>query len=252
MDHGILRETRRMDKKGQGGLEALFPFGGIPANPRASTLHRVGAPRTPHQNSPGALRGPAFSCQRASPVEIGSSKECSLHAAARPSILSITRKASLYGSVQEFLRRLDKCGERRRRTEESGGSLELRTWTRSAPAKMKCQEGEKLLRGWTPTPRQYADAVGVSVSTVYRLLREERLSYYRPTKRRIVLCHLFHKNRNRLLTRRAQEKPRESLERPREATAVLLAMQSFRVSRSRTTKTISQRSIWQNTAHDKT
>lgn len=118
--------------------------------------------------------------------------------------------------VQEFLRRLDKCGERRRRTEESGGSLERRTRTRSAPAKMKCQEGEKLLRGWTPTPRQYADAVGVSVSTVYRLLREERLSYYRPTKRRIVLCHLLHKNRNRLLTRRAQEKLRESLERPRE------------------------------------
>ena len=66
--------------------------------------------------------------------------------------------------VQDFLRRLNRCGELQDLIDESSDSPRQRTWTRSAPAKTKCQEGEKLLHGWTPTPRQYAEAVGVSVS----------------------------------------------------------------------------------------
>ena len=115
--------------------------------------------------------------------------------------------------VQEFLRRSGQCGEMQNRIDKLRDRPRRRTETRQAPARVRCQEGEKLLRSWTPTPRQYAEAVGVSVSTVYRMLHDGRLHSFRPTKKRIALCHFFHKNRNKVLTRKTREKCRGGLQK---------------------------------------
>ena len=105
-------------------------------------------------------------------------------------------------SIRDFLCNLAACGEMRDQRDECGWSDRRRVKTRTAPAVAKCREGMKTLKSWEPTPRQYADAVGVSVSTVYRMLNDQRLNSYRPTKKRIRICGFSIKRRKSLLTRK--------------------------------------------------
>lgn len=108
-------------------------------------------------------------------------------------------------AVREFLRRLARCGAARNFVEEHRWPPDRpRTKARRRPANEKCQEGDKMLRERNPTPREYAEAVGVSVSTVYRLLYDRRLFGYRPSKHRIRLCHFCDKRRKSALTRKSR------------------------------------------------
>lgn len=108
-------------------------------------------------------------------------------------------------AVREFLRRLARCGEMSDFVEKHRWPSDRpRTKARQRPANKKCQEGEKMLRGWNPIPREYAEAVGVSVSTVYRLLNDGRLSCYRPSNHRIKICRFFDKKRKSALTRKTR------------------------------------------------
>ena len=138
----------------------------------------------------------------------------------RPSREGRFKKGIAAKAIKGFLRRLSKCRDKQRLRAEWSEFSHQRVKFRERPAAEKCLAACRAgLDRQGLNPRQFAEAAGVSIASVHRMLRDGYLESYLRTPYRIIVCDIFTKIRKRRLTDQNRKKRGKPPREPREAVA---------------------------------